>query len=469
MGRIQIQYNNPLHNTTSYIIGANRNHLIDEPNLKEKLQVYGEIKPRFGEKRKLYRLGHGPTDGRLDEPHRYMTGYHFEDYWGKTGPYPYDDIRIGLNEAKSMDCDLTVVVNYGSGTPEEAGRLVSYLNKKDDAVRRSHGDDPWNVRYFELGNEVTWRLQVGHDPYTLSPEIYAERAKEFAVQMRKNSDIPIQIGLVCSINGSWINDDWPNDESGDRMRDVETMIGIMGDDVDFLIYHGYPQLTGSDLRLMGSNQWFTDKLLKKIIPTVREAETRNRLSHPIHIVNSEYFTSEYSSDHHQGTLEALYTADTMVTCINLDIKMAVSFCFSSNVIAQSLFFLNDDPTQPTSLYQVHKLVAENMGEVVLPVTASDMPVTPMEGLDDGALFHLSYAATRCTDGSISMLVVNRVEQDVADIEIDPGIPFQKAEITTLYGGCYRNQLMKVKKLECNELKKLNFPAASVSMIRILTK
>ena len=63
--KIKIYPDQVLHNTTSYIIGANRNHLINEPNLSEKLKEYGSIKPVFAEKRKLYRLGHGPTDGRL--------------------------------------------------------------------------------------------------------------------------------------------------------------------------------------------------------------------------------------------------------------------------------------------------------------------------------------------------------------------------------------------------------------------
>lgn len=467
MNGIKIFYDQLMHNTTSYIIGANRNHLIDEPNLAGKLEAYSTIKPVFGEKRKLYRLGHGPTDGRLDEPHKYMKGYHFEDWWGRQGPYPYDDLRLGLNESKKLDADLTVVVNYGSGTAEEAGRLVSYLNRSEDTVRKSHGDPAWNVKYFELGNEVTWRLQVGHDPYAISPEVYARRAKTFAAAMRANSDIPIKIGLVGSINGSWINDHWPNDESDDRVHNISTMIDIMGDDVDFVIYHGYPQLTGSDLNLMSSNQWFRDKLVKKVMPTLREAEVRNRMSHTVEIANSEYFSSEYGSDHTQGTLEALYTADTMVTAINLDLKMAVNFCFSSNVRAQSLFFLEDDPFKPTPVFAVHKLAAEFLGDHVISAEGAGIPTTPVQGLYGGELENLSYAATKCADGSIAMLVVNRVEAKDITIAIDLGMQIKEARLITLSGRSYRDQHMVRQETPVDDLDKVNFPGTSVSILKLM--
>lgn len=466
MNGIKIQYEQLMHKTTSYIIATNRNHLINEPNLAGKIEAYGAIKPVFGEKRKLYRLGHGPTDGRLDEPHRYMTGYHFEDWWERQGPYPYDDLRLGLNEAKSIDADLTVVVNFGSGTAEEAGRLVSYLNKSEDPVRMSHGDPVWNVKYFELGNEVTWRLQVGHDPYAISPEVYARRAKTFAAAMRANSDIPIKIGLVGSINGSWINDHWPNDEAGDRIHNISTMIDIMGDDVDFVIYHGYPQLTGNDLSLMSSNQWFRDKLIKKVFPTLKEAQVRNKLSHPVEIANSEYFSSEYQSDHTQGTLEALYTADTMVTAISLDINMAVNFCFSSDSIAQSLFFLEDDPLKPTPVYAVHKLVAENLGDQVIRADGTGIPTTAVEGLDCGELENLSYVVTKCADGSIAMLVVNRVEAMDVTIAIDPGFPVRESKLITLSGRSYKDQHMERNEIPVHNLGKVTFPATSVSILKL---
>ena len=469
MGKITIDYNHPLHRTTSYILGANRNHLSDEYNLEGKMDAYRRIQPTFGEKKKLYRLGHGPTDGRLDEPHRYMTGYHFEEYWDKAGPYPYDDLRYGLREAKKMDCDLTVVVNYGSGTPEEAGRLVSYLNKNDDETRNRHGDEPWNVRYFELGNEVTWRLQVGHDPHCLSPEIYAKRCKEFAREMRRNSDIPIKIGMVASINGNWRNDHWENDESGDRMHNLHPFFEHMGDDLDFIIYHGYPELKKSDLDVMTSNQWFTDKLSRKVIPTVLEAQKSFGLSHPVEIANSEFFSEGYMNTHHQDTLEALYAADTMATCINLNIIMAVGFCFSfhtdSHAIAQDLFFLEGDPQQPSALFRVHELVAQHLGEWVLPSTGADLPSSPREELDGGRFCHIAHAATKLEDGSLAILVVNRTEQD-AEIEIDPGFTYRTAEIISLDGGNYTNKHPARREEALASLAAVRIPAASVSIVRV---
>ena len=466
MSKIIVDLHTALHPTNSHIIGANRNHLSDELNLAGKMEAYREIQPKFAQQRKLYRLGHGPTDGRLDEPHTYMTGYHFEEYWGRAGDYPYDDIRYGLNEAKAMDCDLTIVVNYGSGTPEEAGRLVSYLNKADDPTRLSHGDEPWNVTYFELGNEVTWRLQVGHDPYCLSPDIYAKRAKEFAREMRRNSDIPIKIGMVASINGNWLNDHWDNDESGDRLHNLEPFFEYMGEDLDFVIYHGYPEFLDSDTGIMASNHWFTDKLTRKIIPTLRDLEQKYALSHPVDIANSEFFTAGYGNTHHQDMLEALYTADTMTTCINLNIIMAVGFCFSfntdSHAIAQDLFFLEGDPQKPSALFRIHELTAQFLGETVLAARAENLPTFPRPEVDGGQVPGLSYSATRRADSKVCLMVTNRTE-DAITTEIDWGTAPLAVQMTTLNGGAFDN---KYPTLDTTTLSApdVTFPAASVSYL-----
>lgn len=463
---IKIDYESLEHETTSYIIGANRNHQFFEPNLVKKLKKYGSIKPRFAEGRKLYRLGHGPTDGRLDEPHSYMTGYHFTEWWGKTGPYPYDDLRFGLKESLIMDADLTVVINYGSGTPKEAGELVSYLNKKDDEKRNQHGDDPWNVEYFEMGNEVTWDQQVGHDPYTLSPEIYAERAKKFAREMRANSDIPIKIGMVGSIDGTWKNSDWPNDESDDRMHDISTIVDIMGPDVDFFIYHGYPNLGKEGLSLMAQNQWFKNKLTQKVIPTLNEARKRNDIQHPLKIANSEFFSARYGFEHNQDVLEGLYTTDSIITALLLDLEMAVNFCFSSNNRAQSLFFYEDDPQQPTPVFQVQKLIAEKLGDYVITASDNKLPVIKYEQLAGNQLDKISYVATKHNQGHLSLLLLNRAENSEVKIPVDPGVKITKAVLTSLVGDSYNSKDMKKEIKELENLREVTIPGTSVNILEL---
>jgi len=52
------------------------------------------------------------------------------------------------------------------GTAEEAAEWVRYCNDPEDALRREHGvADPYNVRYWQIGNETSYRIcgQTGFD------------------------------------------------------------------------------------------------------------------------------------------------------------------------------------------------------------------------------------------------------------------------------------------------------------------
>ncbi|MFP5501128.1 MAG: discoidin domain-containing protein, partial [Candidatus Sericytochromatia bacterium] len=97
---IYVEPDSVLHRAESRLLGTNRNHAVNDfPNGAAKLQKLKALQPQWGDGKYLYRIGHGPTDGRHD--YDYMTGFHFEQSWGKTG-YPYDDIREGLKDAAAI-------------------------------------------------------------------------------------------------------------------------------------------------------------------------------------------------------------------------------------------------------------------------------------------------------------------------------------------------------------------------------
>ena len=76
---------------------------------------------------------------------------------------------------REIGAELSVTVNFGTGTPEDAADLVEYLNGPADSewgsVRASQGfPEPLNVRFFEIGNEINQPHQWFHswtaeDPY----------------------------------------------------------------------------------------------------------------------------------------------------------------------------------------------------------------------------------------------------------------------------------------------------------------
>ena len=494
---LKINADSVLFATTSYVIGVNRNHIsksqdatrtspdhkVDKSeNIEAELIKYRQIRPEFSSGRKLYRLGHGPTDGRLDFPHDYMKGYHFMEWWNKAS-YPYDDIRYGLQEAELMNADVTMVINYGTGTPGEAGTLVSYLNNKNDLLRNARGEPPWNVRYFEIGNEVSWRDQRGHNPYCMSASAYASRAKEFATAMRQNSDIPIKIGLVASINGSFINDNWSNDESDDCMHDIDTLVQIMKDDIDFIIFHDYPSFGSGAKQIMAQNAWLQNKIEKKINPTLRKAEKKYHLSHSVSLANSEFNSGRYHSARKPDVLEAMYAADNIITALNNQLVMAVSFCFSSHGF-QNMMFYQQDTMCPTPVYSMQSFLAEHLGDSVVfcrsyhnSFFTADSLVTSQvinDNLTAGlgitgtiAVGKLAYVCTKKNEGSIDLLILNRTEENQAfRIELSGSGYNDKAKMYILNGGSYLAVDFILENSEAKLGEVLHLPGASVAVIEI---
>ncbi len=462
--KISVEPEHVLFPTTSYVIATNRNHVEEQapPGRAAMIAAYAGLKPQFAQKKLLYRLGHGPTDGRLDW--QGMDGYHFEAMWGKDGPYPYDDLRHGLREARALGADLDVVVNFGSGDAAEAGRLVSYLNRKDDPLRKSHGLPPFDVALFEIGNEMGWKTVRGHDQHAPSERAYAERALGFARAMRENSDIPIEVGATASINSNFTGDGWASGAEA-----VTNIIAIMGEDVDFITYHGYPSTPlkkpGDPLAIMAQNQWNRDKLSREIFPAIERSRRKYGISQPIAVGNTEYFTELYRGDYQRGVLEALYTADSIVTALALRLKAAINFCFMHDESPDSLFFENNDAAGRTAVFAVHELLARELGDEVVASSATDSETVLVRGGQadgDVALEKLAFVATRKADGALSLLLVNRVEEPVA-LTIDPAFRPRAARRITLRGSGYAAKAMTREEQEFTGAAEL--PPTSVSIVR----
>jgi alpha-N-arabinofuranosidase len=100
--------------------------------------------------------------------------------------------EFGTNEfikyCKAAGSEPYLSVNMGTGTIEEAQRWVEYCNVKDGPyyaeLRKKHGfPEPYNVKYWSLGNEMDGEWQMGH----LNAEDYTKKAMEAAKLMRLTS------------------------------------------------------------------------------------------------------------------------------------------------------------------------------------------------------------------------------------------------------------------------------------------
>ncbi|TYP73134.1 alpha-L-arabinofuranosidase C-terminal domain-containing protein [Paenibacillus methanolicus] len=190
-------------------------------------------------KREVVEMTRPLNAGMMRLAGNYISAYHWEHSIGPVleRPVNYNEAwggwankYFGTDEfirfCRELEVEPLICVNDGSGTPEEAARWVEYCNGGADtpmgARRAANGHpEPYNVRYWEIGNEVWGDWQVG----TCTADEFAERYLSFA-QAMKAAD-PSVILLACG----------HTDQAWNR-----TVLDIAGEHMDYLtlhLYHGY--------------------------------------------------------------------------------------------------------------------------------------------------------------------------------------------------------------------------------------
>ena len=128
------------------------------------------------------------------------------------------DVKQLTEMATNWGAQVVVTVNLGSGTPEMAAEWVRWANKKHH----------YNIKYWELGNELEGGWELGHilpDGSEMTGEVYAKRFVKFAKAM-KAVDPTIKTGGPASSN-------W-------RGAFIKELLRDGGDQVDFVSFHTYP-------------------------------------------------------------------------------------------------------------------------------------------------------------------------------------------------------------------------------------
>jgi alpha-L-arabinofuranosidase len=193
---------------------------------------------------------------------RFPGGSISDEYHWATGMNPDRKFSwaVSFNDfiqvATNLGAQAFITVNYGTGTSNEAAAWVASANLTNHC----------NFKYWEIGNEVygSWEADsnsLPHDPCT-----YATRAAGY-IQLMKAVDPTIKIGVVV-VPGE---DSYTNDMAHLVTNPVTGQIHYgwtpvmlttfkqLGIYPDFLIYHFYPEYTGS-----GSNSTDSDPLLLQV-------------------------------------------------------------------------------------------------------------------------------------------------------------------------------------------------------------
>ncbi|WP_312240233.1 alpha-L-arabinofuranosidase C-terminal domain-containing protein [Pantoea sp.] len=178
---ITVNINHPLHAINPGLLGVNHRYFLNgvgmwDPELRR-------VKPEFQEKFDTIGLTTirypGGTTANLFQWKRAIGAYNTRipqvDPYLDMGP---DDCSFGLDEAlrfaESNHMETLYVYNFGNGNAQDAAELVEYLNAPNDgkhpmaALRAANGHpEPYNIRSFEIGNEIAFIPQLVDQEYWL--------------------------------------------------------------------------------------------------------------------------------------------------------------------------------------------------------------------------------------------------------------------------------------------------------------
>ncbi len=145
----------------------------------------------------------------------FLSGYRWEDGVGPKDKRPkrrdlawqsIESNEFGTNEfmefCKKINTEPMFAVNMGTASIQDAANLVEYCNAPAGTqyadMRIAHGyADPYNIKYWCIGNEMDGPWQIGH----LEAQAYGEKAREAAKMMRWH-DRQVKLILCGSSNSS---------------------------------------------------------------------------------------------------------------------------------------------------------------------------------------------------------------------------------------------------------------------------
>ncbi|MEJ2648227.1 MAG: alpha-L-arabinofuranosidase C-terminal domain-containing protein [Sedimentisphaerales bacterium] len=311
----------------------------------------------------------------------FVSNYHWLDGVGpqrtprlELAWYRLETNKFGTNEfmefCKEADAEPYISVNMGTGTIEEAQRWVEYCNVASGPyyaeLRKQHGyPEPYNVKYWSLGNEMDGFWQMGH----LNAEDYSKKAREAAkLMMRTSPDIKLIAAGSSNYRPGADPDLW-NSTILHELRDV----------VDYIALHIYVGNPEDNYYNFLSTPLVCEERTKVVKGMIMEemikADRPNR--DPIYIAWDEYnvwYRARRGDDargtraleEHYNLEDALVIAEFLNVFVrNADIVKMANMAQLVNVIAP--IFTNEQTLFKQTIYYPLQLFAQNVSGTSLDV------------------------------------------------------------------------------------------------------
>jgi alpha-N-arabinofuranosidase len=280
----------------------------------------------------------------------FASGYNWKDGIGPKDQRPvrpelaWDDIetnRFGTDEflryAAAIGTEPYICVNLGLGSIGDARDWVEYTNGAKNTywadLRRKNGrQQPYDVKYWALGNEIDGPWQLGHK----NAEDYAKFALEAAKAMR---GIDPSIKLVASGSSNY---------GADWLLWNRTVLQTLRNTVDYIALHTYINNRQNDVEAyLGGWQQTIERYIDTTRGLIREVQTGPN-PRPIYISYDEW--NVWYRTGNREKLEEIY---------NFEDALAMGMFFNT-------FFRNADIVKMANLAQ--------MVNVIAPIMANDKGV-----------------------------------------------------------------------------------------------
>jgi len=354
----------------------------------------------------------------------FVSGYHWIDGIGPKEKRPkkmelawntIESNQFGTDEfmeyCKVVDSEPFICVNMGSGTMDEARDWLEYCNGKDDTyfanMRRQNGHaEPYNVKYWGLGNEVSGGWQIG----AKDANDYAARALEFAKVM-KWTDRSIQLIACGSCQQIATEMEW------NRIV-VEKLVDI----AEYLSIHMYVSNHDNNYyEYMGTSEHIEKyiRAVKGIIEgAVYESHHGRKMKIAFDEWNATYSPGRDHSLHDRYTLE-----DALVVAMFLNSFIRHADVVKIANIAQLVNIIPPIYTSPAdiflqTIYYPYELYSTQNGTIALDAHCES---NKFETKRYGNVPYLDVSATyEPTLGRISINAINRHETDIIPVTIENG-------------------------------------------------
>lgn len=325
-------------------------------------------------------------------------------------------------------------LNTGLDTLKDAVEWLEYTNFTTPSrwanLRRAHGhEEPFNVRYWQIGNENYGPWEIGHQ----APAEYAIMAREWAKTLKK-MDPELK---VLAVGGSDHNPDWDSIVLDEAYQHI-----------DYLTAHRYWNFDGSipddQYGMIAGVGYFEEQLTRTLIEQIEHVGREHKTAHRPRIAFTEWnvrnlqqreMTRAWRPDTTQYRLTDALAVAGFLNMMQRQARYVSLGSFAQSINVVGMLMVSDEHVVRETVYWPLVMQRHLGGTTAVDTrTECDGYSAAFKGREIQGIPFLDVSATVSADGAkLSISVVNRHREEAITTSI-------RVRDTTLPGEATLHQL-----------------------------